>query len=377
MTDQPQLAAPLNRSSGSAVVIARASRMIAVIGCAALLVACASSGSPRSQPARPGAAPAWEVDGPGQSLPADLASVPDAEPTVEPLRSGAMRPYEVMGRSYTPITEDVPHTEWGLASWYGRKFHGRATASGERYDMYAMSAAHPTLPLPSFVRVRNPANQREVIVRVNDRGPFHPGRIIDLSYTAAFKLDLLRGVAPVEIERITNSEIQAGSWRRDSQRPAVVVAVSSEPTRRTRQSALARIDEPRPERATAYRAEPAPEVAVRAAAVATPLPVAAPAAFAVTQLPTSDAAQRQRTAPSEFDGFWVQLGAFRFRDGAENFQRQVVADLSWIAPALSVRSDAELHRLQAGPYADRDQAAGVAQRLRDSLQLVPVIVERR
>ena len=110
------------------------------------------------------------------------------------------------------MTQDRAFKERGLASWYGRKFHGRRTASGETYDMYAMTAAHPTLPIPSYARVRNPANGREVIVRINDRGPFHPGRIVDLSYTAALKLDLLRGVAPVEVERITHAEIRAGRW---------------------------------------------------------------------------------------------------------------------------------------------------------------------
>ena len=102
-----------------------------------------------------------------------------------------------------PITDERPFVERGLASWYGRKFQGRRTASGEPFDMYAMTAAHPTLPIPSYARVRNPANGREVVVRINDRGPFHPGRIVDLSYTAALKLDLLRGAAPVEVERIT------------------------------------------------------------------------------------------------------------------------------------------------------------------------------
>jgi rare lipoprotein A len=113
------------------------------------------------------------------------------------------------------MTDDRPFRESGLASWYGRKFHDASTSSGEPYDMYAMTAAHKTLPLPSYVRVRNPANGREVVVRVNDRGPFVDGRVIDLSYTAALKLDLLRGVAPVEIERITNEDIRTGAWRRD------------------------------------------------------------------------------------------------------------------------------------------------------------------
>src|SRR6185436_16130865 len=123
------------------------------------------------------------------------------------------KPYEVLGVAYVPLTTDRPFKERGLASWYGRKFHGRPTASGEPYNMYAMTAAHPTLPIPSYVRVRHIASGREVIVRVNDRGPFHRGRIIDLSYTAALRLGVLRGVAPVEIERLTNEEIRSGNWR--------------------------------------------------------------------------------------------------------------------------------------------------------------------
>ena len=154
--------------------------------------------------------------GPPAVPPPDLARVPDAEPRIEPIRlGGPNKPYEVLGRAYVPITQDRPLAEAGLASWYGRKFHGRRTASGEVYDMYAMTAAHPTLPLPSYARVRNPANGREVVVRVNDRGPFHPGRVIDLSYTAALRLDLLRGVAPVEIERLTFEAIRTGAWRRE------------------------------------------------------------------------------------------------------------------------------------------------------------------
>jgi rare lipoprotein A len=134
-------------------------------------------------------------------------------PRVEPLRSGGPnKPYEVLGRRYVPATRDIAWSEVGLASWYGSKFHGRATASGEVYDMFAMTAAHPTLPIPSFVRVRNPANGREVIVRVNDRGPFVAGRVIDLSYAAARRLGLLAGVAPVELLRLTNEMIRSGAW---------------------------------------------------------------------------------------------------------------------------------------------------------------------
>ena len=167
---------------------------------AVLLVGCAST--PPAEPAP------IERDSAEPDQPRDLERVPDAVPRVEPIRAGGPnRPYQVAGQTYVPHTDDRALRERGLASWYGRKFHGRTTASGERYDMYAMTAAHPTMPLPSYARVRNPASGREVIVRVNDRGPFIKGRVIDLSYTAALKLGILRGVGIVEVERLTNAEI--------------------------------------------------------------------------------------------------------------------------------------------------------------------------
>jgi rare lipoprotein A len=116
-------------------------------------------------------------DGPPRAVPAGLDQVPDAVPRLEPLRiGGPNKPYEVLGRWYAPASTDIAWRERGLASWYGAKFHGRPTASGEVYDMFAMTAAHKTLPIPSYARVRNPASGREVIVRVNDRGPFVDGR---------------------------------------------------------------------------------------------------------------------------------------------------------------------------------------------------------
>ena len=133
--------------------------------------------------------------------PADLMQVPDAQPRVEVLRSGGPnKPYAVLGRSYTPLTTDEEVRESGLASWYGGKFHGLRTASGEVYDMHAMTAAHPTMPIPSYARVRNPANGRAVVVRVNDRGPFTGDRSLDLSRAAASALGILnRGTAQVEL----------------------------------------------------------------------------------------------------------------------------------------------------------------------------------
>lgn len=182
-----------------------------------------------------GSAPLSGRDGPPANPPADLIRTPDAEPRVEAIRNGGPnKPYDVLGRHYVPITKDGPFSERGLASWYGRKFQGQPTSSGEPYDLFAMTAAHPTLPIPSFARIRNPANGREVIVRINDRGPFHPGRIVDLSYTAALKLDLLRGVAPVELERLTFDDIRTGAWRRDNNNGGDGTRLAASPTPTTR-----------------------------------------------------------------------------------------------------------------------------------------------
>ncbi len=125
----------------------------------------------------------------------------DATPRYEPYAPANFRPYTVLGKYYTPMLSAKGYEEHGEASWYGQKFHGHLTSNGEVYDMFSMTAAHKTLPLPSFVKVTNLDNQKEAIVRVNDRGPFHHGRVIDLSYAAAKKLDVLpTGVANVKIE---------------------------------------------------------------------------------------------------------------------------------------------------------------------------------
>ena len=142
----------------------------------------------------------------------DLERIPDAVPRREPGCLPCQRPYRVGGRWYRPVDAHAGYTERGTASWYGRKFHGRATASGEPYDMYAMTAAHPLLPLPSYVRVRHLGNGREVVVRINDRGPFLHGRVLDLSYAAAARLDLLgAGSGPVELRVLQTPILLAGA----------------------------------------------------------------------------------------------------------------------------------------------------------------------
>ena len=154
----------------------------------------------------------YQHDGPPSSS-AEL-DTSSATPRVEHFYPASLRPYTVMGQRYVPVTSDVKMDQTGIASWYGKQFHGNKTAIGETYNMHAMSAAHPTMPLPSYARITNLENGRSVIVRVNDRGPFLYNRVMDLSYAAATALDYAnKGTARVRVERLTNQEIAAGTWQ--------------------------------------------------------------------------------------------------------------------------------------------------------------------
>ena len=182
---------------------------------AAVLAGCSSAPKRAPQgPAPSGAlgAPAasggyFQDDGPGDRAAPSADVLPDPTPRVEPMHRFANRPYTVMGRQYVPRTGLTEYRERGMASWYGRKFHGRNTSSGEPYDMYGLTAAHPTLPIPSYVRVTHVRSGRSVVVRVNDRGPFLNDRIIDLSLTGASRLGYLQaGTAEVEVELLASPD---------------------------------------------------------------------------------------------------------------------------------------------------------------------------
>ena len=172
-------------------------RPVLAILAALLLAACAS------EPPRRAAPPAEAPDGPS-TLPLRAEDVADAVPRVEPrARYGNHSPYEVFGRKYHVLSSAEGYHERGTASWYGSKFHGRRTSSGEPYDMHLATAAHKSLPLPTYAEVTNLDNGRRVIVKINDRGPFKDNRIIDLSYGAALRLDMIaRGTARVEVRAI-------------------------------------------------------------------------------------------------------------------------------------------------------------------------------
>lgn len=176
------------------------------------------------------------------SAPRDVGSIPEAVPRAEPRSTRGNPPfYDVFGKRYFVLASDEGYVERGVASWYGPGFHQAATSNGERYDMYAMTAAHKTLPLPSYVRVTNLRNGRSVVVRVNDRGPFKDGRIIDLSYTAALKLDMVKeGTTFVEVRALSASpeaETALAGETTPGSRPAPAGLPSSE-SARTAASAL-------------------------------------------------------------------------------------------------------------------------------------------
>lgn len=200
-----------------------AAATLALTGCAALPPAHPPAKSttrtvPVTPAQRPGSGtrPSVKLYAPGTSdgapdadeIPADVANTPDAVPKIEPRsRSGNPDEYEAFGTVYHVLDDTDDFTERGRASWYGKKFQGRKTASGEPYDMFAMTAAHKTLPIPSYVRVTNLENGKTAVVRVNDRGPFHSGRIIDLSYAAAARLGIIgHGHAEVEIRALKPSD---------------------------------------------------------------------------------------------------------------------------------------------------------------------------
>ncbi len=269
-------------------------------------------------------------DGPGGNPPANLDSIPDAVPKSEPLNRAASRPYSVFGRDYVPMTALAPYQARGVASWYGRRYHGRRTSIGEVYDMYAMSAAHPTLPLPSYARVTNLANGQSVVVRVNDRGPFLSNRLIDLSYAAAYRLGYVgNGSAMVEVELLI---------------PGQPLTASAPP-----QAA--------PERA---RPEPAPPVASNPPGT--------------NPNPNGNPNTNPLTTEVEATGVYLQLGAFASRENADLFRDRVAAQLTWLAGALRIESIDGLHRVRAGPYRDRIEALAVSGHIRDALEVTPIVV---
>ncbi|HEY5635790.1 MAG TPA: septal ring lytic transglycosylase RlpA family protein [Burkholderiales bacterium] len=303
--------------------------------------------APATKPAPPRAGGGYyKDDGPGDTAPPDLAAIPDAVPRPEPLHRFANRPYQVFGRDYVPATELKAFRERGVGSWYGRRYHGLRTSSGEPYDMYAMTAAHPTLPIPSYARVTNLANGRSVVVRINDRGPFLAGRVVDLSYTAAWKLGYIEaGSARVEVETVL---------------PGAVLAAAA-PAARPEAAPIP----PAPATPAPAAPPPARPPAPAAAPATAPAPAAAPA-------PVAAAATPAVAGP----GIYLQVGAFATPAGAEDLRERLKRDLDWLTQAIHVFPVDALHKLQIGPFQSREAARPVAERLRSELNFRPFTVVR-
>jgi rare lipoprotein A len=273
-------------------------------------------------------------DGPGSSAnaPANLNDVPDAIPKAEPLHRYANRPYTALGKTYTPLEAPGNYKEMGIASWYGKKFHGQRTSIGEVYDMYGMTAAHPVLPIPSYARITNLANKKSVIVRVNDRGPFLHDRIIDLSYTAAFKLGIINnGSAEVLVESISGDGAEALT-------PAVVTStpITSAPA----------------------AADPSPPVVV------------------VPELPKPELATTTKETPPVAGNIYLQLGAFKSTQGAESFLAKMQSSLGDSGKPLSVYQKDGLARVHLGPYGTADEARAASEKLKARLGFKPFVSVR-
>ncbi len=257
-------------------------------------------------------------DGPGADTPENLDAIPDALPRNEPLHRYANRPYVALGKTYTPLTVVGEYKERGIASWYGKKFHGQRTSSGEVYDMYAMTAAHTTLPLPSYARVTNLANNKSVIVRVNDRGPFLHDRVIDLSYVAAYKLGIVvDGSAEVEVESITP--------------PASMSSIA------------------------------------KSEIVSRPLPVSVPV------VPQVAAPAETVAAPSLGSGIYLQLGAFESKQNAEIYLEKMRDQLGGTGKQLILSSKDGMTRVHIGPYDSQDDARSNAEGLQGKLGFKPML----
>ncbi len=313
-----------------------------------LLVACGGSPSVKtSEPTKPTEVSKAKKsggyyldDGPGDNPPANIDAIPDAVPRVETLLVRASKPYVALGNSYTPMTEYQPYKKRGVASWYGKRYHGQKTSAGEVYDMYGMTGAHTVLPLPSYVRVTNPENQKSVIIRINDRGPFHSDRLIDLSYAASYKLGLAgKGSGIVDVEAIDPRKF-----------------VQNAPP------------------ASAPKAMPPTEAS---SVIVEPLKTAnipAPTVIESTSSSTSPSTQGKLTPPP-VSGAFVQVGAFKSAENAELLSRKITGQNLVENTPVNSWYNQGIHRVRIGPYANRSEAELAAAKVKKALGLNTYIVD--
>jgi rare lipoprotein A len=270
-------------------------------------------------------------DGPGDNPPANLDAIPDAVPRVEALLPRANKPYIALGNSYVPMTEFQPYKKRGIASWYGKRYHGQKTSAGEVYDMYSMTGAHTILPIPSYVRVTNPENQKSVIVRINDRGPFHSDRLIDLSYAASYKLGLAgKGSGIVDVEAIDARSYVQNTPAAAPNKDAATVDTSSIVTEPLKPE---KIPEPTAMDSTAVNSPP-------------------------------------------LNGIFVQVGAFKSVENAGVLTKKILTQN--LVENIPVNSwyNQGIYRVRIGPYANRSEAEEIAAKVKKALGMNTYIIDQ-
>lgn len=306
-------------------------------------VAKAPAASKQIPVAKSGSGGYYLDDGPGDNAPADIDSIPDATLKTEAPLDRSNKPYIALGQRYTPMTAYTPYKKRGMASWYGKRFHGRKTSTGEIYDMYAMSGAHTTLPIPSYAKVTNPANGRSVIVRINDRGPFKHDRLIDLSYAAAYKLRLIgQGSGLVEVETIDTS----------------VEAMLKIPN--SNQAQLA---------STANSSKPLADSAI--VAQTSPIAPAVISTPAISSAP--DVAPANNSINTATTQYYVQAGAFKSEVNGDLLQKKIQElQLAENVGVANVYNNA-LYRVKLGPYVSKKEADTSAAIIRKQLKIAAIV----
>lgn len=279
---------------------------------------------PMLPPANSGRGGYYLDDGPGDNPPPaeGLLSIPDPEVKIEPYSKTGNKPYAVFGATYVPITDsNTTFVQQGIGSWYGKKFQGKRTSSGEPYDMYKMTAAHPTLPIPSYARITHVSNGKQVIVRINDRGPFHSNRIIDLSYTAALKLGYLgKGSGELKVERILPEDIKRIAEEKRTQ-PKLSTQTSN------------------------------------------------------NEVASSNMSPAIQTGEIN-KGFYLQLGAYAQADNAESARLQLMQNWkNTTLPQLQIMQSGILYRIYSGPFSTRQEAMNAANQTQDFIATKPVVVQ--
>lgn len=347
-----------------------------------VLAGCGTSGR-----SRPGGY--YKDDGPGTKLPADVSNIPDAVPRIETHARSNSKPYVVFGLRYVPLSDQRPFRQKGVASWYGKKFHGAKTANGETYDMYSMSAAHTTLPIPSYAKVTRMRTGKSIIVRINDRGPFHSDRIIDLSYVAAAKLGIIgAGSDQVIVQAITNNDIRQAA----AQNTPIAIAQATPAS---------------PPRVLSAKAPPTPDaLEVLGASNTSDTGTATPItdinnpystgntsmalyrpnqqAGANASLPDGSSALATDSGISmrpietaDGDQVYLQFGAFSAVQNASHLVQTLNHKIGHLeSRPAQVSPTGDLYRVQIGPYPSRTAAVNAAVRIQQETGVAPTIAVR-